>query len=117
MTETIYPLRPMPVTILIPAAAYSCMSRPKMQYTGPCSELISYKVDKSRYKHKSLSYPEAKCIQKINMVSIVDKMTILGTIVDSKLSWDENCSLIIKKVNAIMQLLRSLQSFGAKLYG
>ena len=37
MTETIYPLRPMPVTILIPAAAYSCMSRPNMQYTIPWS--------------------------------------------------------------------------------
>ena len=46
-------------------------------------------------------------------IEIVDKMKILGTIVDSKLSWDDNCSMIIKKVNARMQLLRSLQSFGA----
>ena len=37
----------------------------------------------------------------------------MGTIVDSKLSWDDNCSMIIKKVNARMQLIRSLQSFGA----
>ena len=44
---------------------------------------------------------------------IVDKMKILGTIVDSKLSWDENCSMIIKKVNARMQLIRGLISFGA----
>ena len=48
-------------------------------------------------------------------VEIVDKMKILGTIVDSKLSWDDNCSLIIKKVNARMQLIRSLQSFGASV--
>ena len=41
-------------------------------------------------------------------------MRILGTIVDSKLSWDENCSVIIKKVNARMQLIRGLLSFGAK---
>ena len=42
-------------------------------------------------------------------------MKILGTVVNTKLSWDENCSLIIKKVNARMQLLRSIQSFGASI--
>ena len=47
-------------------------------------------------------------------IDVVDKMKILGTIVDSRLSWDANCSLIIKKVNARMQLIRSLQNFGAK---
>ena len=46
-------------------------------------------------------------------VEVVDKMKILGTIVTDKLSWDENCSLLIKKVNSRMQLLRGLQSFGA----
>ena len=46
-------------------------------------------------------------------IEIVDKMKILGTIVDSGLSWDDNCSMLIKKVNARMQLIRSLQSFGA----
>ena len=29
------------------------------------------------------------------------------------LSWDENCDAIIRKVNARMQLIRGLQSFGA----
>jgi hypothetical protein len=46
-------------------------------------------------------------------IEVVDKMRILGTIVDSKLSWDENCSVIIKKGNARMQLIRKLLSFGA----
>ena len=46
-------------------------------------------------------------------IQIVDKMKILGTIVDSKLSWDDNCNLIIRKVNARMQLLSCLQRFGA----
>ena len=46
-------------------------------------------------------------------IEIVPKMKILGTIVDNKLSWDDNCSMIIKKVNARMQLLRSVHSFGA----
>ena len=49
------------------------------------------------------------------MVSIVDKMKINRTIVNSKLSWDENCSLINENVNARMQLMRSLQSFGASV--
>ena len=48
-------------------------------------------------------------------IEVVDSMKILGTVVNNKLSWDENCSLIIKKVNARMQLLRSLQSFGASI--
>ena len=46
-------------------------------------------------------------------IEIVNKMKILGTIVNDKLSWDDNCQSIIKKVNARMQLLRSVQSFGA----
>ena len=48
-------------------------------------------------------------------IEVVDSMKILGTVVNTTLSWDENCSLIIKKVNARMQLLRSIQSFGASI--
>ena len=44
---------------------------------------------------------------------MVDQMKILGTIINSNLSWNENCDAIIKKVNARMQLLRSVHSFGA----
>ena len=39
-------------------------------------------------------------------IEMVDKMRILGTIVRSDLSWDENCELLIKKLNARMQLRR-----------
>ena len=46
-------------------------------------------------------------------IEIVDKMKILGTIVKTNLSWDDNCDNLIKKVNARMQLLRGVQSFGA----
>ena len=46
-------------------------------------------------------------------VEIVDNMKILGTVINSNLSWNDNCQLIIKKVNARMQLLRSIHSFGA----
>ena len=48
-------------------------------------------------------------------IEVVDKMKILGTIVDSKLSWDENCSILIKKVNTRMQFLRGIKSFGASV--
>ena len=46
-------------------------------------------------------------------IEIVDKMKILGTIVKTNLSWDDNCDNLIKKVNARMQLLRGVQSFAA----
>ena len=42
-------------------------------------------------------------------------MKILGTTVTSSLSWDENCSEIITKVNRRMALIRNLQKFGATI--
>ena len=48
-------------------------------------------------------------------IEMVDSMKILGTIVRSDLSWDDNCELLIKKVNARMQLLRGVQGFGASI--
>ena len=46
-------------------------------------------------------------------IEIVDKMKILGTVITDKLTWDDNCTNLIKKVNARMQLLRGVLSFGA----
>ena len=46
-------------------------------------------------------------------VETVDRMKILGTIITDTLSWDQNCSKIISKVNARMQLLRKIWSFGS----
>ena len=46
-------------------------------------------------------------------LQVVDQMKILGTIVKSNLSWDDNCYELIRKVNARMQLLRGVQNFGA----
>ena len=40
---------------------------------------------------------------------------MLGTILTSTLSWDENCANIIKKVNARMQLIRKVWSFGSSI--
>ena len=46
-------------------------------------------------------------------IQVVDQMKILGTIVKTNLSWDDNCHELVRKVNARMQLLRGVQSFGA----
>ena len=46
-------------------------------------------------------------------IEIVQKMKILGTIFTDNFSWDENCAAIIKKVNARMQLLTKIWSFGS----
>ena len=45
-------------------------------------------------------------------IEIVPKMKILGTVVTDRLSWDENCAILVKKVNAWMQLLKTVWSFG-----
>ena len=46
-------------------------------------------------------------------VQSVDQMNIIGTVVNSDLTWTDNCKLIIKKVNSRMQLLRNILRFGA----
>ena len=46
-------------------------------------------------------------------IQIVDQMKILGTVVNSDLTWTDNCMMIIKKVNNRMQLIRNIFSFGA----
>ena len=46
-------------------------------------------------------------------IEIVDKIKLLGTIITNKLTWDENCSFVITKVNSRMELLRKCKSFGA----
>ena len=50
-----------------------------------------------------------------NNIEIVDKMKILSTIVNDRLTWDDNCGLLIKKVNDRMRLLRGVQSFGTSV--
>ena len=46
-------------------------------------------------------------------IEIVDEMKILGTIINNSLTWDENCSHLIKKVNKRMALIRNAKAFGA----
>ena len=47
-------------------------------------------------------------------IEVVDKIKLLGTIVTDRLSWNENCEYLIKKVNARMALLRGVLNFGGK---
>ena len=42
-------------------------------------------------------------------------MKILGTIVNNRLTWEENCSQLIKKVNTRMAIVRNAKAFGATI--
>ena len=46
-------------------------------------------------------------------IEVVDSVKILGTVFNKELTWNENCSVIIRKVNARMQLLQKVLGFGA----
>ena len=46
-------------------------------------------------------------------IEVVDSVKILGTVFNKELTWTENCSVIIRKVNARMQLLQKVLGFGA----
>ena len=46
-------------------------------------------------------------------LEIVDSMKILGTILNNKLDWNQNCKNLVSKVNKRMLLLRKMHSFGA----
>ena len=48
-------------------------------------------------------------------IETVNKMKILGTIVNDTLTWDENCANIIQKVNRRMVLIRRAKEFGATM--
>ena len=52
---------------------------------------------------------------KKNNVQVVNQMKILGTVVTDQLSWSENCTILVKKVNARMQLLRKVWGFGSSI--
>ena len=48
-------------------------------------------------------------------IQIVDTINILGTFFRNKTPWDENFSILIRKVNARMLLLRKVWSFGLNI--
>ena len=46
-------------------------------------------------------------------IDVVNKMKILGTPINNKLDWNDNCKNIIAKVNKRMVFLRKILGFGA----
>ena len=46
-------------------------------------------------------------------IDIVDSMKILGTTINNKLEWTQNCQELVKKVNKQMVFLRKILGFGA----
>ena len=48
-------------------------------------------------------------------IQVVNKMKILGTVITNQLSWSANCTILMKRVNARMQLLRKIWGFGSSL--
>ena len=76
--------------------------------------VISEKKTKAMIFNYTNNYQFTTRLQlKGSNIEIVNQMKILGTLINNNLSWNDNCDMIIKKVNARMQLIRSVQSFGA----
>ena len=48
-------------------------------------------------------------------IEIVERMKILGTIINDKLTWSDNCDEIVSKVNKRMLLLKRMLHFGASI--
>ena len=46
-------------------------------------------------------------------IEVVKQMKILGTIIDNKLDWDQNCKELVQKVNKQMVFIRMMINFGA----
>ena len=49
-------------------------------------------------------------------IDVIDSTPLLGTIITSDLSWEQNTSHLVKKSNARMELLRRVASFGANIH-
>jgi hypothetical protein len=46
-------------------------------------------------------------------IELVNQMKILGTIIDNKLDWNQNCKELVQKVNKRMVFIRKMINFGA----
>ena len=84
------------------------------EWTDKQKMIISEKKTKAMLFNFTDKYQFSTRLQlKGQNVQIVDQMKFLGTVVNSDLTWTDNCMLIIKKVNNRMQLIRNIFSFGA----
>jgi hypothetical protein len=76
--------------------------------------IISEKKTKSMIVNFTNNYQFHTRLQlKGHAIEVVDKIKILGTTRTNNCSWTENCDIIVRKVNARMQLLRKVSSFGS----
>jgi hypothetical protein len=84
------------------------------EWTGKQKMVVSEKKTKAMIFNFTDNHQFTTRLQlKGQNVEIVDHMKILGTVIKSNLSLNDNCQLIIKKVIARMLFLRSIHSFGA----
>ena len=84
------------------------------KWTEQQQMIISEKKTKSMIVNFTHNYQfHTRLKLKQQNVQIVEKIKVLGTILTNKLSWNENCENLIKKVNSRMQLLRKVWSFGS----
>ena len=49
------------------------------------------------------------------VIEVLESTKLLGTIITTDLSWDQNTMNIVKKANARMELVRKVASFGASV--
>ena len=84
------------------------------KWTEDQEMIISEKKTKSMIINFTRQYQfHARLQLKGENIEVVDKIKILGTTLTNCLSWTDNCDIIVKKVNARMQLLRKVSSFGS----
>ena len=76
------------------------------EWTANQKMQISEKKTKSMIVNFTRNYQfMTRLILNHTNIEVVDKMKILGTVITDKLTWNENCNEIIKKVNRRMLLL------------
>ena len=78
--------------------------------------LISEKKTKAMIINFTNNYQfTTRLILNSTNIEVVDKIKILGTVINDNLTWNDNCQELISKVNKRMLLLKKIQSFGATI--
>ena len=86
------------------------------EWTSNQKMIINEKKTKTMIINFTQNYQFTTRLQlKDENIEVVDQMKILGTIINNKLTWDDNCKMLISKVNKRMLLLKKMLSFGATI--
>ena len=84
------------------------------EWTKKQEMIISKNKTKAMIVNFTKNYQfQTRLVLDTHNIEVVDQMKILGTVITNTLSWTENWTRIIKKVNARMLLLRKVWSFGS----